>query len=119
MLDDQNDTASFNGTLYNFNWNVTLPSSTDVSYNCSFVDIKKLVPLSTPYTTQNFIITNNKMTKAWNNLINHYKVRVRFLLVKVDDWQTDYLDLYLKCINNSQLETKVEVIFVAIKILTI
>jgi hypothetical protein len=33
-----------------------------------------------------FIVSKNTAVKVWNNLFSHYKVRIRFLLIQIDQW---------------------------------
>lgn len=42
-----------------------------------------------------FLVSSNTMRRNYSDLPLHYKKRVRYLAMRVDDWQTDTLALFL------------------------
>lgn len=83
------NTASINTSGWNYN-EVSDPNVLPCQY----------VNLGNPnFTTGNniitYLITRNSLSKTFTNLPPHSKVRIMYTLMKIDDWGSDPLDLYL------------------------
>jgi len=69
------------------------PTTKDTAYNCTSVDVENVSVLNVPPTT--FLVGSNSMKRSYSGLPNHYQKRVRYLQLRIDDWQNDTLALFL------------------------
>lgn len=67
-----------------------MPSSVE---NCTVIGFEN--ELNNSVTAYNFVVAQDRMIKQFNLQKKHYKVKIEFILMKIDEWNpNDVLHIY-------------------------
>ena len=65
----------------------------DNAYNCSSLAMQNISVLNVPPNT--FLVGSGLVKRNYSNLPIHYKKRVRYLIMRIDEWQNDTVALFM------------------------